>query len=156
MSRMLSLFSFNVLLLTGHPETLISSPSNALSDDWVLNKLDFFPTHYIVYLYSMSTLDTPILFTEGGAGAGRGDEMWHEWESFSIWTMEIFQKFVVMTVQQLCKYTKNHETAHIKWENCMACWLYLHKTFWKWTDTGRHALPEVNCSREGSWEESRI
>lgn len=39
---------------------------------------------------------------------------------------EIVLKLIVM-IAQLCEYTKNRWTVHLKWVNCMACEFYLNQ-----------------------------
>lgn len=48
-----------------------------------------------------------------------------------LWGDENVLKLTVVMVTELCENTKNHQTVHFKWVNCMICELHLKKTVTK-------------------------
>ena len=62
---------------------------------------------------------------EGGEGVGNGKGLLMDIRL--LWgMMEMLLKLIVVTVAQLCEYTKNHWIVHFNWVNCTACDLYLN------------------------------
>ena len=58
---------------------------------------------------------------------------------------------VRLCAPQICKYTKNHWIAHLKWMNLMVCKLHLNKAALK---KKKSAIPDANTPARKVWDEA--